>query len=40
MLSDMSGRAEMNVLGWYGHVVRMDGERMVKKIYDLGVEGT
>ena len=37
MLSDMTGGC---VLRWFGHSKRMNGERMVKKIYDSGVEGT
>ena len=40
MLGDLSGRVEKCVLRWFGHVERMYGERMAKKIYNSGVEGT
>ena len=36
---DMVGRVESCVLRWFGHVERMDGERMAKRIYGSGVEG-
>ena len=32
-------RAENCVLRWFGHVERMDSERMAKMIYGSGVEG-
>ena len=38
-MSDMAGRVGNCVLRWFGHVERMDGERMAKRIYDSGVEG-
>ena len=25
--------------GWFGHVERIDGERMAKRMYDSGVRG-
>ena len=36
----MSGRVEKCAQRWFGHVERMDGERMAKKIYESGVKGT
>ena len=38
-LSDLSGRVEKCMLRWFGHVERVDGESMVKRVYDSGVEG-
>ena len=40
MLNDLLGRMEKCVLRWFGHVEHMDGERIGKKIYDSGVQGT
>ena len=39
VMRDLAGRVESCVLRWFGHVERMDGERMAKRIYDSGVEG-
>ena len=39
VMRDLTGRAEICVLRWFGHVERMDGERMAKRIYGSGVEG-
>ena len=39
VMRDLAGRAECCVLRWFGHVERMDGERMAKRIYDSGVDG-
>ena len=39
MMRDLAGRAENCVLMWFGHVERMDGERMARRIYDSGIEG-
>ena len=39
VMRDLAGRAENCVLRWFGHVERMDGERMAKRIYGSGVEG-
>ena len=36
---DLAGRAENCVLWWFGHVERMDDERMAKMIFGSGVEG-
>ena len=33
VMRDQAGRAENCVLRWFGHVERMDGERMAKRIY-------
>ena len=38
-MRDLSGRVKNCVLMWLGHVERMDGEWMTKKIYDSGVKG-
>ena len=35
----MSKRGEAAVLRWFGHVERMEGQRLVKKIYRAEVEG-
>ena len=35
----LSERREAAVLRWFGHVERMEGERLVKKIYRAEVEG-
>ena len=35
----LSERGEASVLRWFGHVERMEGERLVKKIYRAEVEG-
>ena len=35
----LSGRVENCVLSWFGHVKRMDDERMAKRVYDFGVRG-
>ena len=39
MVRDLAGRAENCVLRWFGHLERMDGERMTKRIYGPGVKG-
>ena len=39
VMRDLAGRAESCVLRWFGHVERMDGERMTKRIYGSWVEG-
>ena len=35
----LSERGEAAVLRWFGHVERMEGERLVKKIYRAEAEG-
>ena len=32
-------KVERNVLRWFGHIERMDDERLVKKVYESSVEG-
>ena len=32
-------KIEQSVLRWFGHVERMDEERMVKRVYEASVEG-
>ena len=39
VMRDLAGRADNCVLRWFGHVERMNGERMAKRIYGSGVEG-
>ena len=36
---NMAGRVERCVLRWFGHVERMNDERMAKRVYVSGVEG-
>ena len=36
---NMSGRVERCVLRWFGHVERMNDERMAKRVYVSGVDG-
>ena len=38
-MRDLAGRAENYVLRRFGHVERMDGERMAKRIYGSEVDG-
>ena len=33
-------RAEQGILRWFGHVVRMDKERLVKKVFGSSIVGT
>ena len=37
--NDLSGRVERCVLRWFGHVERMDDERLAKMVYASGVDG-
>ena len=39
VMKDLAGRAGNCMLRWFGHVERMDGEKMAKRIYISGVEG-
>ena len=32
-------RVDMNVLKWFGHVERMDNERLLKKVMNVKVDG-
>ena len=40
MLNALSGMVEKCMLRYFGHIEYMDGERMLKEIYDSGLEGT
>ena len=37
--NDLSGRVGRCVLRWFGHVERMNEERVAKRAYDSGVDG-
>ena len=37
--SELAKRVDTNVLRWYGHVERMDEERLVKKVVNAKVDG-
>ena len=39
MEGHLSGRVDQCVLQWFGHVERMDDERMAKKVMICNVEG-
>ena len=39
VMRDLASRAENCLLRWFGHVERMDGERMAKRINGSRVEG-
>ena len=32
-------RCEQGILRWFGHLVRMDNERLVRRVYDSNVAG-
>ena len=36
---ELAARVDMNVLRWFGHVERMDNERLLKKIMNAKVNG-
>ena len=36
---ELAGRVDMNVLRWFGHVERMDNERLLKKVRSAKVDG-
>ena len=36
---ELAARADMNVLRWFGHVERMDNERLLKKIMNAKLTG-
>ena len=36
---ELAAMADMNVLRWFGHVERMDNERMLKKVMNAKVDG-
>ena len=37
--NDLAGRVERSVLRWYGHIERMNGEWVAKRVYDSEVGG-
>ena len=39
MQNKLSGRVENCVLRWFGHVERMNDERMANRVYDSGLQG-
>ena len=39
MVRKMSERVDQRVLSWYGHVVRMDEERLTKRVWKASVSG-
>ena len=36
---ELAARGDMNVLRWFGHVERMDNERLLKKVMEAKVDG-
>ena len=36
---DLATRVDRNVLRWFGHVERMDNERLLKRVMNAGVDG-
>ena len=36
---ELAARVAMNVLRWFGHVERMDNERLLKKVMNAKVDG-
>ena len=36
---ELAARVDMNVLRWFGHVERMDNERLLRKVMDFKVDG-
>ena len=36
---ELSAGVNMNVLRWFGHVERMDNERLLKKVMNVKVDG-
>ena len=39
MRRELAARVDMNVLRWFGHVERMDNERLLKKVVNVKVDG-
>ena len=39
MRRELAARVDMNVLRWFGHVERMDNERLLKKVINTKVDG-
>ena len=36
---ELAARVDMNVLRWFGHVERMDNERLLKKVMNAKIDG-
>ena len=36
---ELATKVNMNVLRWFGHVERMDNERLLKKVMNTSVDG-
>ena len=36
---ELATKVDMNVLKWFGHVERMENERLLKRVVNAGVEG-
>ena len=36
---ELAARVDMNVLRWFGHVEKMDNERLLKKVMNAKVDG-
>ena len=36
---ELAARVDMNLLRWFGHVERMDNERLLKKVMNANVDG-
>ena len=36
---ELAARVDMNVLRWFGHVERIDNERLLKKVMNAKVDG-
>ena len=36
---ELAARVDMNVLRWFGHLVRMDNERLTKRVLNASVSG-
>ena len=39
VMRELSGRADQSVLRWFGHIERMDEDRLVKRVYRAEVRG-
>ena len=39
MRTELADRVDMNILRWFGHVERMDNERLLKRVMNAGVDG-
>ena len=39
MRKELAARVDMNILRWYGHVERMEDEKLLKKVMNAKVDG-